>query len=326
MTTGRITAVAIVAAALASAGDATAQSSTTGAVTVYTAGPKNLADALAKGFTAKTHARVNLFQATTGKIMARLAAEQADPQCDVLISAAWETAVAMKAKGQLLAYETPNAAKVPAMLKDGAYVAQGAAALAIIWNAKSGKPKPRDWSDLAMASYKDAVTMPDPAASGSAFGLVSGLAANQGFGWKFFRTLKSNGAFVAGANAAALNPVMQGAKAAVFGGVDYISLGARAKGEAIDVIYPASGTVLEARPMMILKSTKNAALAKRFIDYALSEDGQKLVANVYLLPARTDVAARRPGWKDIKLLPEQAENAAGRARTLAQFKTVMGIK
>lgn len=326
MTFERIAAAAIAAAILAGAGGAAAQSSTTGAVTVYTAGPKNLADALSRGFTARTHARVNLFQATTGKIMARLAAEQANPQCDVLISAAWDTAVAMKAKGQLLAYESPNAKAVPAMLKDGAYVAQGAAALAIIWNGKSGKPKPRDWSDLAMVSYKDAVTMPDPAASGSAFGLVSGLAANQGFGWKFFRTLKSNGAFVAGANAGALNPVMQGAKAAVFGGVDYISLGARAKGEAIDVIYPASGTVLEARPMMILKTSKNPALAKRFIDYALSDEGQKLVANVYLLPARTDVAARRPGWKDIKLLPAEAAGAPSRADTLTHFKTVMGLK
>ena len=160
-------------------------------MTVYTAGPKGLANALAKGFTAKTQIKVNLFQATTGKVMARLAAEQANPQCDVLVSASWATAPALKAKGQLLAYMSPNAKTVPAALKDPDYVAQGAAALAIIWNPKTGKPKPHDWSDLALASYKNAVTMPDPAASGSAYGLVSGLAANSSFGWTFFQQARS---------------------------------------------------------------------------------------------------------------------------------------
>ena len=324
MMLGRLTMIALAAAGLSTA----VLSTTAGAqsVTVYTAGPKGLASALARGFTAKTHIKVDLFQATTGKVMARLAAEQANPQCDVLVSASWATAPALKARGQLLAYMSPNAKTVPAALKDADYVAQGAAALAIIWNPKTGKPKPHDWSDLALASYKNAVTMPDPAASGSAFGLVSGLAANSDFGWKFFRTLKTNGAFVAGANAGALNPVLQGAKAAVFGGVDYIALGAKAKGESIDVIYPSSGTVLEARPMMILKSSKHVAEATKFIDYVLSDDGQKAVAKVFLLPARTDVAARRPGWKQIKLLPEKAAGSQQRLATLASFKKAMGLE
>lgn len=296
-------------------------------VTVYTAGPQNLADALSKGFTAKEKAKVNLFQGTTGQVMAKIAAEAANPQVDVLISAAWDTAVDLKAKDQLMAYTSPNAKNVPNNLKDAAYVAQGAAALAIVWNSKTGKPKPTDWADLAKPEYKDQVTMPDPAASGSAYGLVSGLVANKSLGWKFFETLKANNTAVVGANAAALNPVMQGAKSAVFGAVDYISIAAKEKGEAIEVIYPATGTVLEARPMMIMKTSKNADTAKKFIDYVLSDEGQKLVADVYLLPARTDVVAKRPGWKEIKLLPADAgATAQKRAETLAQFKTVMGVK
>jgi len=296
-------------------------------VTVYTAGPQDLADALSKGFTAKSKAKVNLFQGTTGQVMAKIAAEAANPQVDVLISASWDTAPDLKAKGELLPYMSPNAANVPANLKDDSFVAQGAAALAIVWNSKTGKPKPTDWADLAKPEYKDQVTMPDPSASGSAYGLVSGLVANPNLGWKFFETMKANGTAVVGANAAALNPVMQGAKSAVFGAVDYISIDAKAKGEAIEVIYPATGTVLEARPMMIMKSSKNVAEAKQFIDYVLSEEGQKLVADVYLLPARTDIAAKRAGWKDIKLLPADANaTAQKRTETLTQFKTVMGMK
>ena len=308
-------------ALLFSVGIATAQQ-----VTVYTAGPENLANALAKGFEKQTGIKVSLFQGTTGQVMARLSAEQANPQADVLISASWDTAPDMKAKGALLAYISPNAKTVPDSLKDSEYVAQGAAALAIIWNPKSGKPKPADWSDLAKADYADAVTIPDPSSSGSAYGLVSGLVANKAYGWPFFAKLKANGAIVPGANAQALTPVMQGAKAAVFGGVDYISLGAKAKGEAIEIIYPTSGTVLEARPAMILKTARNPDGAKKFIDYLLSEEGQKLTAGVYLLPARTDIPAMRPGWKDIKLLPAEKASAEQRAATLAKFKATMGMK
>jgi len=294
-------------------------------LTVYTAGPAGLANELAKGFEAKTGTKVNVFQATTGQIMARLAAEKGNPQADVLVSASWDTAVDLKAQGELLAYQSPNAQQVPAALRDSHYVAQGAAALAIIWNNKSGKPRPSDWSDLSAPAYRDAVTIPDPAGSGSAYAMVSGLAEHPEYGWDFFRQLKANNAVVPGANAQALNPVMQGAKAAVMGGVDYIALAAKAKGESIEVIYPASGTVLEARPAMIMRTARNPEAAKQFIDYMLSTEGQLMVAKTYMLPARADVAAQRPGWNDLKLLTQRT-TGGDRATTLTRFKASMGVK
>jgi iron(III) transport system substrate-binding protein len=295
-------------------------------ITVYTAGPAGLAKSLAQKFEAASGIKVNLFQATTGQVMARLEAERSNPQADVLISASWDTAADLKKRGDLLAYTSPNASKVPDQLKDSHYVAQGAAALAIVWNPASGKPQPKDWKDLASAQYANALTMPDPSSSGSAFGLASSLIASPDYGWAYFETLKANGMVVPGANAKALNPVMQGAKAAVMGAVDYIALGAKAKGEQIEVIYPASGTVLEARPAMILKTARNVAGAQQFVDYMLSIEGQTLVAKTLLLPARTDVQALRPGWSDIKVLPVKGMDDQARAATLAKFKATMGLK
>ena len=295
-------------------------------LTVYTAGPAGLSKSLSAGFEKSTGVKVNVFQATTGQIMARLTAERANPQADVLISASWDTAVDLKKADQLLAYQSPNAKTVAPALKDTHYVAQGAAALAIVWNSKSGKPRPSDWADLAAPAYKDAVTIPDPSLSGAAFGMVSGIVTHKDYGWKLFESLRANGALVPGANAQALNPVLQGARAAVMGAVDYIAIGASAKGESVEIIYPSSGTVLEARPAMIMKSSKNVENAKRFIDYMLSEEGQSIVAGVYLLPARSDIAAKRAGWKDIKLFDERATSETERAQTLQQFKKIMGLK
>lgn len=112
--------------------------------------------------------------------------------------------------------------------------------------------------------------------------------------WQLFEQLKANGMIIAGPNAQALTPVLQGAKAAVFGAVDYVAYSSVESGESIKVIFPASGTVIAPRPMMILKSTPQPEQAKAFIDYVLSPEGQQAVADAWLMPARQDVEAKRP--------------------------------
>jgi iron(III) transport system substrate-binding protein len=278
-------------------------------VTVYTAGPQSLIDKLSAGFTAETGIKLNVFQATTGKVMARIEAEAANPAVDVLISASWDTATDFAKSGLLVSYTSPNATSVPDFLKTENAVAQGVSALGIAWNTKSGTPRPSDWSDLTKPDYKDLVNIPDPAQSGSAFELTAALGAGDDF--KLFEQLKGNGAIIAGANAEALNPVLQGAKAAVFGAVDYITLNAKAKGEAIDVIFPASGTVIAPRPAMILNWSKNQDEAKKFIDYMLSDAGQKVVAGEMLMPARSDIPANRPLVSDLQLLEFDAAAVYG---------------
>lgn len=285
-------------------------------ITVYTAGPQSLIDKLAEGFTAQSGIKVNVFQATTGKIMARIEAEAANPAVDVLVSASWETATDFAKRGWLVSYTSPNAEKVPDFLKNETAVAQGVSALGIAWNTKSGTPKPAEWSDLAKPEFRDLVNIPDPAQSGSSFELTAALAGQDDF--VLFKSLKDNGAIIAGANAEALNPVLQGAKAAVFGAVDYITFGNKAKGESIDVIFPESGTVIAPRPVMILNWSKNQDEAKKFVDYMLSDEGQKLVAGTYLMPARSDIPADRPLISDLKLIDYDAAAIQGKRKEILQ--------
>jgi iron(III) transport system substrate-binding protein len=293
-------------------------------ITVYSAGPANLINVLAKGFAAKTGVKANVFQGTTGQVMARIEAEANNPVVDVLISAAWDTATDFDNRGWLIPYSSPNAANVPASLKSPTAVTQGVSALGIAWNPKSGTPKPQDWSDLAKPAFKNLVTVPDPAQSGSSFDLVAGLAAGAG-NMKLFEDLKANGAVLAAANADALNPVLQGAKAAVFGAVDYISLAQQKAGEPIEVLFPSSGTVVAPRPMLILKWTKHKDDAEKFIDYVMSDEGQAEVAKVYLIPGRSDIKADRPLMQDIKLLPvDDAALEPKRKDILAQFSKIFG--
>ncbi|MGU9866792.1 ABC transporter substrate-binding protein [Kluyvera ascorbata] len=295
------------------------------ALTVYTAGPGSLAKNLASGYEKKTGVKVNIFQATTGKVMARLEAEQANPQADVLISASWDTAEDLHGRGWLLSYQSGNADKVPAALKSADFVAQGISALGIVWNTKSGTPEPKEWRDLTEAAFKDKVTTPDPALSGASLDLLIGLQNGMGDkAWALFDELKKNGMVVSGPNAQAVTPVMQGAKAAVFGAVDYVSYGNIDQGESLKVIFPASGTVIAPRPMMILKTTQHADEAKAFVDYVLSPEGQAMVADAWLMPARSDVSAKRPLLNDLKVLPTTSDGSSERSAVLARFNTLFG--
>lgn len=293
------------------------------ALTVYTAGPGTLAKGLASGFEKKTGVKVDIFQATTGKVMARLEAEQANPQADILISASWDTAEDLHNRGWLLPYQSANAGKVPDTLKSADYIAQGISALGIVWNSKSGTPEPKEWKDLTSPEFKDKVTTPDPALSGASLDLLIGLQNGMGDkAWALFDALKKNGMVVSGPNAQAVTPVMQGAKAAVFGAVDYVTYGNIEQGESLKVIFPASGTVIAPRPMMILKTTPHEADAKAFIDYVLSPEGQKMVADAWLMPARTDVEAKRPLFTELNVLPTKNDGTSERSDVLKRFNTL----
>ncbi|WP_010277153.1 ABC transporter substrate-binding protein [Paenibacillus senegalensis] len=279
-----------------------------GKVVVYTAGPAGLADKILEGFQAETGLTVEQFQGTTGKVLARLEAEKSNPVADIVVLASWPSGMSMKQEGWTQAY--PEAVHADRLYdgwvdEDHHLFGYSASALGITYNTKLVDDAPADWSDLADAKWSGVVNIPDPSLSGSALDFVSGYLNQYGeSGWSLFEMLRQNEVTMAGANQEALDPVVTGAKSVVMAGVDYMAYSARAKGEPVDIVYPASGTVINPRPAMILKDAPNLDNAKLFIDYLLSDEAQSLVADAYLLPGRSDMLAKedRTQVQEIKLL------------------------
>ncbi|MBE1444096.1 ABC transporter substrate-binding protein [Paenibacillus sp. OAS669] len=275
-----------------------------GKLVVYSAGPKELAESIQKGYEAKTGVKIEMFQGTTGKILSRMEAEKANPVVDVVVLASLPSAQGLKKSGLTLEYkEAKNADKlIPEWSdKEGNFFGYSASALGIGYNTKLVKTPPKEWTDLTKDEWKGKVNIPDPALSGSALDFVTGYLSMKGdSGWDLLDQYKKNGVAMAGANQEALDPVITGSKSIVAAGVDYMTYQAKAKGEPIDMIYPASGTVISPRPAAIIKSSKNVDNAKAFIDYLLSDEAQKMVAETYLLPGRKDVPVKdRPGVEQI---------------------------
>lgn len=274
---------------------------------IYSAGPAGLAKNILAGFEEKHGIKVEMFQGTTGAVLARIEAEKSNPIVDVVVLASYPAAAGIKTQGITMAY--PEALHAD-MLHDGwvdadyHFFGYSGSALGITYNTSLVNEPPTDWSDMAKPEWKDLVNIPDPQLSGSALDFVSGYINAVGdSGWNLFDELKKNDVAVAGANKAALDPVITGAKAAVMAGVDYMAYSAKAKGEPVDVIYPASGTVVNPRPAAILEWSKNVENARLFIDYLLSDEAQQFVMSAYIIPGRKDIEAdNRVNMKDIPLL------------------------
>ena len=274
-------------------------------VTLYTAGPDGLAKGMAKSFTDKTGIKVDVYQATSGDVLARLEAEKAKPRADVVVLASWGEGLTVRQRGFVEAYSSPQAKKLRPRWSDGGLAAQGGAALALILNTNEVKKEqqPQSWFDLAAPLWKDALTMPDPTLSGSAAEFVAVFAQVHGDkAWKLFEELARNGLTVPGPNNAALNPVLTGAKKATIAGVDYITFGQIAKGEKLAIHYPKEGTVVALRPIFVQQGAPHRDEARKLADFMLGEEGQNLVAKTFLIPARADIKAQRPGPGDFKVL------------------------
>jgi iron(III) transport system substrate-binding protein len=273
---------------------------------VYSAGPKSLSTTVVKNFQEKTGLKVQLYPASTGKVLAKLEAEKFNPVADVVILASWAAGLGLKDQKILAPIKTAHRKSLRDEWVDDYLIATGASALGIAYNTKLVKNPPKDWWDMAAPEWQKQVNMPSPTKSGSCADFVTAFIGHYGDkAWKFFVKFRDNGANIAGPNNQALTPVLTGARKTVFAAVDYITYKQLKKGESINIAYPVSGTVVNPRPIVILKSSKHIENAQKFVDYYLSKEGQKLVADTILIPARTDieVSSVRVGLDKIKTIP-----------------------
>jgi len=146
--------------------------------------------------------------------------------------------------------------------------------------------------------------MPSPLYSGAAAIMLGTMTTRSDLGWGYFEKLKAADAVAVRGNGAVLNAVANGEK--TYGVVvDFMAFNAKAKGSPIDFVFPAEGLPAVTEPVAIVKTAQNPAAARAFVDFILSDEGQKLAASMGYIPARA--TAGMPSWypagTSIKLMP-----------------------
>ncbi|MDO4262260.1 MAG: ABC transporter substrate-binding protein [Eubacteriales bacterium] len=273
-----------------------------GKVVVYMPSPSGLNEKYVEAFEESTGVEVELFEGTTGEILARLEAEKENPVADVVVLASWSDGLSLKETGALQSYAPENVDKLYSdwVDDDSMLFGTSASAVGVIYNTTLIDNLDADWTELLDEQYRDMIAIPDPEKSGSCKDFLAGYMYANDEDWSLWEGLADLGMVVPGANKAALESVTTGEKAILLAGVDYNAYSSMADGEPLALYYPESGTVINPRPAMILNTSSNLENAQAFVDFLLSDTAQQLVADAYLLPGRTDIAcSNRTNVSDI---------------------------
>ena len=287
---------------------------------LYTSQPVSDAQMTVEAFEkANPGVKVEWVRDGTTKLMTKFRAELAAGvvKPDLLLIADSVTLEQLKKEGLLASYDSAEKGQYDASLFDaeGFYYGTKLITTGLAYNT-SAPNKPSSWKDLLKPEYKDLAAMPSPLYSGAALIHLSALTTNPEFGWKYYEDLKANGMAPQKGNGSVLTAITSGAKP--YGVlVDYMAIREKAKGAPIDFVFPEEGVSMVTEPVAILKDAKNQELARKFVDFVLSEEGQKLVLAQGYLPARNGIDSPEgfPARDKIKLLPFDAAKSLENAET-----------
>ena len=224
---------------------------------------------------------------STGIITAKLLAEKANPQADVVMGLAATSLMLLQKDGMLLPYAPAGLETIKANMHDAAnppsWVGMDVWSSALCFNTVEAEakklPKPATWADLTNPVYKGQVVMPNPASSGTGYLMVSAWLQMMGEdkGWAYMDALHQNiGVYTHSGS----KPCRQAGAGEFPVGLsfEYRANKTKKDGAPIDIVFPKEGLGWEVEATAILKTSKKQDAAKALADWAVTPEANKLYA------------------------------------------------
>lgn len=303
-------------------------------LTVYTALEADQIKAYQAGFNkAYPDVKIRWVRDSTGVVTAKLLAEKANPQADVVFGLAATSLMLLDKEGMLMAYAPKGLDRLKPTMRDKAsppkWVGMDIWASAICFNTveagKKSLPAPAAWSDLIKPAYKGQITMPNPASSGTGYLMVTGWIQMMGEdeAWKYMDGLHQN---VASYTHSGSKPCRQAAAGEYAVGIsfEYRANKTKKDGAPIEAILPREGLGWDMEAASIMATTKQADAAKKLLDWAVTLEANKLYAENFAIVAMPGVQSKLEHITgDVeKMLAKNdfAWSASNRERILAEWK------
>ena len=143
-----------------------------------------------------------------------------------------------------------------------------------------GLPVPADWSDLGRPEYFSWVGSGDPRSSGSVHVCYEIILQALGYeqGWSLITRLCANVRGFGEAGGTVPREVASGDIAAGMVIDQYAQTVIRSVGrDSLVLVLPRQHTMIGPDAIGLIRGAKHAELARRFVEYALSEEGQRLL-------------------------------------------------
>ncbi len=240
---------------------------------------------------------------STGVITAKLIAEKANPQADMILGLAATSLLVLEQEGMLTPYAPKGVEKLNPRFVDSKnppmWVGMDVWGATICFNTveaqKRGLPKPESWKDLLKPVYKGQITMPHPASSGTGFLDVTAWLQLYGEaeGWKYMDALHEN---IAQYVHSGSKPCRQaGAGEFVMGiSFEYRANATKASGAPIELIFPKEGVGWDMEAAAIMKASKKQEHARKVMDWATTREANEVYAKSYAIVAMPGVAKPLP--------------------------------
>jgi len=271
---------------------------------VYTALETDQLKAYEQGFIkANPGIEIKWVRDSTGIITAKLLAEKANPQADVVMGVAASSLALLNSQGMLVPYAPKNLGAISAKYRDSknppAWFGMDVWGATVCFNtveaAKRKIPKPGTWKDLTKAAYKGQIVMPNPASSGTGYFDVTAWLQiwGEAEGWKFMDGLHQN---VAQYTHSGSKPCNMAAAGEFVVGIsfEYRANSNKAKGAPIDLIFPKEGLGWDLEAFAIHKGTKKLDAARKLADWASSKEAMILYGANFAITAQPGVAKPLP--------------------------------
>jgi iron(III) transport system substrate-binding protein len=301
---------------------------------VYTALETDQLKAYTESFQ-KTNPTIDLkfVRDSTGVVTAKLLAEKANPQADVILGVAASSMEIFKAEGMLAAYEPVGFKALTRRLSDAAnpptWVGMDVFAAVVCYNTVEGQkkniPKPETWADLAKPVYKGQITMPNPASSGTGFFDVTAWLQTMGEanGWKYMDQLHEN---IAQYTHSGSKPCRQSGAGEFVVGISFDFRGndVKAKGAPVELVWPKEGLGWDLEAVAIMKNTKKMDAAKKLVDWVATKEANTAFAKNFSIVAHPEVKPALPHVPadlDKRLIKNDfAYSAKNREKILAEWQ------
>jgi iron(III) transport system substrate-binding protein len=222
--------------------------------------------------------QVNVLRLSTGDLGARMLAEAANPQHDVIWGWAVTHMVDPRILEMLEPYQPAGIEKVPERFRDpeGRWFAVTGYMAAFCVNnevlERKNLPMPSSWEDLLDPVYKGEVVMPNPASSGTGYLQIASLLQMKGEeeGWQFLDALDQNIAQYIKSGSRPCNVASEG-EYAIGASFALRAIKNIVEGYPITMVIPAEGAGHELEAHGLMKTSQNKEAAKRFLDWTLSD-------------------------------------------------------
>jgi iron(III) transport system substrate-binding protein len=288
-----------------------------GSLNVYCSVQAEWCQAVANEFQRQTGIRVALTLKGSGETLAQITAEAANPKGDVWFGGTGDPHLAAAEQNLTVAYKSPNLDKLfdwaRRQAEQSGFKTVGiyAGALGFGYNpellAKKKLSVPTCWKDLIKPDYRDEIQVANPNSSGTAYTAIATIV--QLFGedeaFRYLRQLHRN---VNQYTRSGVGPIKAVARGETSVSISFMHDGVTEAlaGFPVKIQAPCEGTGYEVGSLSIIKGSRNLDGAKKFVDWALTAQAQKLGAEAkqFQVPSNREaqLPPQAPRFADIKLI------------------------